>query len=389
MRGPYLRHTGAVARKEALSLFNDKGLLLLMLIAPMIQLIIFGYAATKDIRNITVAVLDEDRSALTRDLIRSLEASGYFLPARFVTSRPELLWHLDSGRARVGIAFPVGFTRRVQSARTGQIQVLLDGTDSNAASIILGYVNNIAQTLVARQLSRNLEGVFNSPFVGPRISSLLVDVRPRVWYNPELKSIYFMVPGIIGVILLTLVTDMTSLAFVKEREVGTLEQLIVTPLSGFALPVGKIAPYVLIGILDVVVVALVGWLWFGVWVRGDLLLLFGLCSLFILTSLGMGVFISMLVSTQEAARLLTALYQIPSILLSGFIFPVANMPELIQWFSYLLPFRYFLEIIRGIYLKGVGLEILWREVVALAGFALFTLLVTGFSYRRVLRKGLG
>ncbi len=383
------RQLWVVTRKEFWALRRDRGHIILLILAPILQLIIFGYAATQEVRNVEIAVLDHDGSALTRELMQKLQASGYFLTPRIAADEEEIFRLLDGGKVQVGLTIERDFTEKVQGGRTGHVQIFVDGSDSNAAAIILGYLNNITQDFAASQLALNLQGPLVDDASGPPIRALLVETRPRVWYNPELKSVNFMVPGIIGAILLTLIGDLTALSFVKEREQGTLEQLVVTPLSGFALLLGKTIPFLLIGMLNVLIIVIAGWFWFGVWFKGDALLLVGLSSLFVLTSLGVGVVVSSLARTQQAAMVTSAFYQLPSILLSGFIFPIENMPEPVQYVTYLIPYRYFLNIIRGIYLKGVGLEFLWQDAAILAGFGLVALLLSGFTFRRVLGRGLG
>jgi len=378
-----------IVKKEFLQLRRDPRLLAIVLAAPVFQLFVFGYAVTTDVRHITTAVYDEDRSAASRQLIEKFIRSGYFDlkyylgggptgPPPFPSGPKSIDELLDRGQAQIAIHIPRGFANDLARGRTARLQVILDGSDSMTAGIIAGYVSGVVQTYSQRVVTERLDR--RRAYVS-RLPS--VEGRLRVWYNPELKSVNFMVPGVICTILLVITTVLTSLAIVKEREIGTLEMLVVTPIRARELMLGKTIPFILIGFLDVVLVISVGVLWFKVRIAGSVLLLFALAAVFLLTSLGMGLFVSTVSRTQQQAMMTSFFIMLPSILLSGFMFPIENMPRVVQWLTYAIPLRYFLTIIRGIFLKGNGLEVLWPQALVLLalGLGIMALSALRFSKR--------
>jgi len=355
-----LERTLAITHKEFLHILRDPRTLAVMFLIPIVQLILLGYAATTDIQHVRTAVLDLDRTSESRALIEAYRASGYFQITHYVANQEELGRLVDSGAVRAGMVIPVGYGRDLAAGRAVQVGFIIDGSDPNVANTVFSASQAVGQ---AQSELLILEALGGRELPGPRI-----EVRPRVWYNPELKSANFMIPGLMGVILQFLATFLTALAVVRERELGTLEQLIVTPIRPIELILGKVMPYVGVAFFDLLEVLAIGVLWFGVPIRGSLALLLALSALFLLTSLGIGLFISTVTRTQQEAMLLTYFIMIPSIFLSGFFFPLEAMPEFLQVISYAIPLRYLLIIIRGIILKGVGADILWREVIALAVF---------------------
>jgi len=352
-----------IVKKELLQLRRDPRLLVIVVAAPVFQLFIFGYAVTTDVKHITTAVYDEDGSAASRDLTQRFVRSGYFDLTHRPASPPEIDALLDRGEAQMVLHIPRGFAKDLARGRVAHLQVILDGSDSMTAGIVAGYVGGVVQAYSQHVVADRLDRVRAQL---PRLPS--VEERLRVWYNPELKSVNFMVPGVICMILLVVTMLLTSLAIVKEREIGTLEMLVVTPIRARELMVGKTIPFIIIGFLDMLLVLTVGVLWFHVPIAGSVPLLFALAAVFLLTSLGMGLFISTVSRTQQQAMMTSFFIMLPSILLSGFMFPIENMPRVIQWLTYAIPLRYFLAIIRGIFLKGNGLEVLWPQVLALAAF---------------------
>jgi len=351
--------------KEFIQLKRDPRLLRLVLIAPVFQLLIFGYSVTTDVTHIGTAVLDEDRTSASRALTEGFVRSRYFDYDHDLSRPDEIDRLLDTGKAQLVLRIPRGFARDLAQGRTAEVQLVLDGSDSMTASIVSGYANGVIREHSARIAAERLDR-FRSRL--PSIPSL--DPRLRVWYNPELKSVYFMVPAIMCTILLVVTTLLTSLAIVKEREIGTLEQLIVTPIHPRELMIGKTVPFVIIGFVDMTLVLLAAVLWFRVPVAGSIPLLFLLSAAFLLTTLGIGLFISTISRTQQQAMMTTFFFLLPSFLLSGFMFPIENMPRVIQYITYAIPLRYFLVIVRGIFLKGNGLAILWPQVLILAAFGL-------------------
>jgi ABC-2 type transport system permease protein len=362
-------------RKEFTHIFRDPRTLAVMFLIPVIQLILLGYAATTDVDHISTAVFDQDRTAQSRELIDTYQASGYFDINYYVTSEEELARLIDGGKARAGLLIPLGYSKDLAREGTAQISMVIDGSDPNIANAALSAATAVGQ-------AKSVEIVQQILGIDPEKQPGL-EVRPRVWYNPELSSANFMIPGLIGTIMQFLTTFLTSAAIVRERERGTIEQLIVTPLKPYELIIGKLIPYVFIAFWDTLEVLAIGSFWFGVPIRGSLLLLLALSVVALMTSLGMGLFISTVSNTQQESMLLTYFIMLPSIFLSGFMFPIAAMPKVLQYLSYVIPLTYFLIIVRGIILKGIGLELLTEQVVAMAifGVVMLTLAASRFHKR--------
>ena len=356
-----MRRIGFLVWKELLELKADPRLFGLVIVAPILQLFMLGYAATTDIRDVPVVVADADRSAASRDLIARFEASPNFTIAGVVTSTREIDPWLERGRAWIALGIPAGYGAALGRGAPQSVQVVADGTDANSTTVALGYATNLIAAY-SQQLSaaRLPAGAAMRDVIEPRV---------RVWFNPRLESRDFMLPGVIALLLLMITTNLSAMGIVREKELGTLEQLNVTPLRRWELIVGKLLPYALVGMIDVCLVLGTAVLWFHVPLRGSVWLLFGLTSISLLTTLGLGLFVSTISSTQQQAMMTTTFFLLtPMIYLSGFIFPIENMPAVIQWFTYLIPLRYFLVILRSIFLKGVGLETLWPQALALAGW---------------------
>jgi len=359
-----------VIRKELLQIRRDRRIMAMLIIAPLLQLLVFGWAVTLDIKHIPVVVCDRDRSAESRDLIGQLERSEHFDLRGWVDSPAAITPYLVSGRAVVALTIPGDFSKRQARGETAEVQVVVDGTDMNSGGVAAGY----AAALIAHYV-RTRSGV--APPAPP------VSQQPRVWYNPDLRSANYMVPAVICMILGTVMTAVTALGLVREREAGTLEQLIVTPIRPIELMLGKTLPFAAIGLLDVGLIVLLARLGFHVSPAGSVLLLLFSAALFLLTTLGLGLFISSVSRTQQQAMLTAFFVLLPSVILSGFMFPIQNMPRLVQYLTYGIPLRYFVAIVRGIYLKGVGMDMLWPQLAALAalGGVIFTLSGLRFQKR--------
>ncbi len=348
--------------KELLELRQDPRLLGIVVMAPIIQLGVLGYAATTDVKDVPLVVVDADRSADSRRLIARFQASENFKLVGLLDSTDAIDPWLDRGDAWMALSIPAGYGRDVQARRPVALQVVADGTDSNSTNVAMGY----ARALVA--------GYAQELAPGSRAPVPPVSVEMRVWFNPRLESRDFMIPGIVALLLLVVTTNLSAMAIVREKEVGTLEQLNVTPLARWELIAGKLLPYALIGIVDVVLVLVVALFWFQVPMRGSIPLLFGMSLIYLLCTLGLGLFISSISNTQQQAMLTTTFFFLmPMIYLSGFVFPIENMPAWIQPATYLIPLRYFLVIVRGIFLKGLGLDVLWPQAVALLTWGLVVL----------------
>ncbi len=382
-----MNRIGHIIRKEFHQLKRDRRLLTIVLVAPILQLVLLGYAANLDVKDIPTVVLDQDRSRESRELLVRFTASGYFVAAVQATAQDDIDEALDRGEASMAIVIPRGFGRDIQSGRGAELQIVVDGADSNSAVIGLAYANMILRSYTARALLRKLQSSAGSSRLSrPHLSRLPgASIVPeiRVWYNPEMKSRNFFIPGILALLLMVMTMLLTSLAIVKEKEVGTLEQLIVSPIRPMELMLGKLFPFALIGLIDVILVLLISSLVFRVPIRGSVVLLLVLTGVFLLTTLGLGLLISTISKNQQQA-MVTAFFffMVPMIFLSGFIFPIENMPLPIQYLTYLLPLRYYFSIVRGLFLKGVGLAELWDEALILLGFGVVIFLASAFRFRK-------
>lgn len=364
----------AITRKEFIHIVRDPRTLAVMLLIPIVQLILLGYAATTDIRHLNTAVYDADRSPQSRALIEAYRASDYFAINYFAANEAELAGMLDRGDIRAAFIIPAGYANQLARGETAQVAVLLDGSDPAVATTAFAASQSVGQAQNTRVLQQRL-GVDIKTLGG-------IEIRPRVWYNPELKSSNYMIPALIGLILQFLTTMFTALAIVREREQGTIEQLVVTPIRSWELIVGKLIPYVAIAFFDLAEILIFGVLWFDVPIRGSIPLLAATSFLFLLTTLGTGLFISTISNTQQEAMLITFLINLPGIFLSGFFFPLEAMPGFLQFLSYFIPLRYMLVILRGIVLKGVGLEPIFSPVVALAIFGFLILIGASLRFRK-------
>ncbi len=363
--------------KEFLQLRRDPVALRLTLVAPLLQLVLLGYAATLDVKHIPTIVCDLDRSSRSRETIRAVLQSGYFHEVGRVERPGDVVPWLDRGRAVVGLVLPADYGETLDGGGRATLQAVVDGTNSSEATTALAHLSGIvldqAIAMAVSRLPQETSGGRRGP---------PVEAEMRVWYNESLESSHFMVPGVIGLILLVTTMLLTSLAVTREKEIGTIEQILVTPIRPHELLVGKLVPYALLGLINVGVVLAVGRFWFGVPVRGSVGLLYALTGVFLLTTLGAGLFAASVSTTQQQAMLTCMSFVTPNMLLSGFIFPIENMPGPIQWLTYLMPMRYFLGIIRGILLKGVGLAVLWPQALALACFGAGIFLASLLAFRR-------
>jgi ABC-2 type transport system permease protein len=352
--------------KELLQLRRDHKLLPILFIAPVIQLTLLGYAATTDIKRVELAVCDLDRTAASRELVERFTASKYFRVTAKVDSQEQFDPLLQSGKARVALTIPAGFTVERDAGRPGTIQLVADGADAMSGTIGLAYATTV------------LQGVSLAAGTTP-----LVELRPTVLYNPDLVSKDFMVPGVLGLIIMIMTMMLTAMAVVRESELGTMEQLLVTPLTPGHIIVGKPFPYALVGLVEVFTVLPVVLFWFKVPLRGSFLTLILLTLPYMLCTLGLGLFISTLAQTQQQAMMLSAfVFILPQMLLSGFAFPIQNMPRFFQALTYLVPLRHYLVILRGVFLKGVGFAVLWPQALVLLGLGIVILGLARLRFRR-------
>ena len=362
--------------KEFIQVFRDKRTRFVLFGPPIIQMLVFGYAATFEIHHVPTVVLDLDHSQESRELISRFTSSPYFDVQRQLTDYRQIGDLIDQGEATVGLEINAGFAQNLRKGQTAPLQVIVDATNSNTALIASGYVTQIA---VGFSQDYQQDRIYRlSPQMIEEIPSVQLDQRP--WYNPDLRSRWFFVPGVIGSLTVVLVVVLTAFAVVREREIGTLEQIMVTPIRPVEFILGKTLPFFLIGLFDVSLIATVGTLWFQVPFRGQILVLFLGAVLFLLCMLGVGLLISTVSSTQQQAMVTAFFFIMPAITFSGFGFPISTMPQWLQYLTYLSPLRYFLVVLRGTYLKGIGMEILWPQMLAMAalGISLLTIAVMRF-----------
>jgi ABC-2 type transport system permease protein len=364
--------------KEFIQLRRDRRLFAIVFIAPILQLIFLGYAATMDVNTVHTAVFDQDRTEASREFIRNFERSGYFAIDYYVQNYGQISELIDQGKVLDAIVIPTDFEKKIKTMQTAPLQVIFDGSDGNKTSIAFGYVQSVTSSYSKNIL---LEGREKA---GMKLSfSGTLTPEVRVWYNPDLKTRNFMVPSIMGLVLMVITTILMSMAVVKEREIGTLEQLIVTPIKPHQLIIGKIVPFMIIGFLEVMLVTSIMTFWFGIPVRGSFLFLIFASLLFVLSTLGLGLFISTISKTQQQAMMVAMFgLMMPMIYLSGFAFPIENMPKAIQVITYVIPLRYYITILRGIILKGIGFADLWVETVILFLMGAAILLASSMRFRK-------
>ena len=364
--------------KEFLQVFRDPRMKFTLFVAPVVQLFLFGYAATMDITNIPAAVYDLDNTKQSRDIIRLFSYSKYFDIQNYLKEEKDIVRIMNGADIKAVIKFNRGFAQDLTGNKSAQMQIIVDGTDSNAAQIILGYAGTIIADYNYRVLKKRAE-IFLK-----RIDSFpQADLRSRQWFNENLYSKNYYLPGVIAMIVSIMSLVLTSMAIVREKEIGTMEQLIVSPIKPIELILGKLIPFGIIALAQVVLISLVGVLWFKIPLRGSLVLLFSSTLIYLLTSLGIGLFISTVSSTQQEAMMSVFLIYFPMVLLSGFAYPVANMPHWVQYIAHVNPLTYYLIILRNLFLKGIGIAVLWREmlILLLMGIAVITVSSLRFQKR--------
>jgi ABC-2 type transport system permease protein len=366
----------ALLKKEFGQLFKDRRLLPIVFVAPVLQLTLLGFAASLDVKNISMVVCDLDKSAESRSMIQKFTNSGYFTIEYATEDYGTIQQYIDDNKVTMALTIPPRFGDKVLRREPAKIQVILDGSEGNTAAISMGYVNQI----IIGASTQILTEVLGGTGLGGR-----VDPQVRAWYNPSLKSRNFMVPGVLVLILLITTTNLTAMAIVKEKEVGTLEQLMVTPIRSFELILGKLFPFIIVGMTNVCVVLTVMVFGFGIAIKGSILLLFVLTGAFLMTSLGVGLFVSTISRTQQQA-MMTAIFLVmmPMMYISGFVFPIENMPMPLQYLSLCIPMRYYLVVVRSIILKGVGIDVLWPHAIMLVTMGFAILVASAMRFRKKL-----
>lgn len=363
-----MRRVIHLVTKELRQLLRDRRLLPFVFVMPVFQLVVFGFAVSTDVKNIKIAVCDQDRTNQSRALLEDLATSEYFARTGNVGSPAQIETVLRRHSASIVLVIPPGYGKSVLRGSTAHVQAVLDGSDANAGTVALGYLGRLVNTHGSAILKSRMARLGRT-----RLAAGGVTAETRVWYNPALRSASFMVPGVIAVIVGMVCTMLTALAIVKERELGTIEQLMVTPLRPWELIVGKTLPFMLVGYADVIVALAAGRWLLGVTMQGSLGLLLALAGVFITASLAVGILISTSATTQQQAQFTALFFTMPNMLLSGFMFPIENMPAVLRAITYLLPMRYFVVILRGIYLRGVGLDVLWPQAAAMSAITLVIL----------------
>ena len=366
-----------IIKKEFIQFRRDRKMVALSFLAPVIQLFVLAYAATMDVKTIPTVVCDQDQTVISREFTGSFFHAGYFRDAGRVAVPGQIEPLVNDGRAAIGIVVPHGFAADIKAGKQPTVQVFADGSDANSAGIGLSYASQIVNRYAAK-LQASRAGLMARAIVR-------IDARTRVWYNPSLKSRNFMVPGVLAMLLMVMTMMLTSLGVVREIESGTMDQLLVTPIKPWQLIVGKLAPFTAIGLVDITLVLLVATFWFGVPIKGSVALLYGLSLLFIMNTLGLGLLISTVSRNQQQA-MMTAIFfvMMPMIILTGFVFPIENMPRVIQWLTYIMPMRYYFLIIRGLFLKGSGLTELWPQGLALLVIGTVVLTLSVLRFKRKL-----
>jgi ABC-2 type transport system permease protein len=368
-----------ILRKEFRSVFRDPRMRMVILAVPVIQTLVLGYAVTLDVRHVRLAVVDRDGTPASRALVARFTGSAYFDAVAFTQSDDEARALVDAAEAAAILQINAGYEANLRAGRVTPVQLIVDGADSNTARFVVNYAAQIAAAAnnqvvlerAARQAGRTVD-------VGR------VDLQPRAWFNADLESRHYYVPGVIAMLVMLIGLMLTGMAIVREKEAGTIEQIMVTPIRPVEFILGKFAPFIVIGFVNTCMVTVVGLLWFGIPFRGSFALLLLGVALFLLSTLGIGLFISTISSTQQQAMMTTFFFFFPAMLFSGFLFPIANMPEFFQWLSLLDPLRYILIIIRGVFLKGVGFEVLWPQFAALLGLGVAVMAFAVSRFRKTI-----
>lgn len=369
----------AIAHKEFIHIVRDPRSLGMAIAIPILLLVLFGYALTLDVDNVSMIIWDQSESRVSREFISGFEGSHYFSVKKYAHNYREIEQGIDSGRAFVALIIPTDFARHIESGTPASVQLIVDGSDSNTATIALGYVDAVTQTY-----SHNT-AIYEIQRVGGYKVHPPVDLQPRVWFNADLESKNYIIPGLIAVIMMVIAALLTSLTVAREWERGTMEQLISTPVKGQELILGKLVPYFAIGMFDVLLAVIMGEYLFQVPLRGNVALLFGMAAIFLVGALSLGMVISIFTRNQLlASQLAMVLTFLPSFLLSGFLYAIANMPKVIQIITYSIPAKYFITILKGIYLKGIGLEILAFEAGLLTIFGAAMVILANVKFKKKL-----
>jgi ABC-2 type transport system permease protein len=374
-----------IIRKEFLQVLRNRRMRTALFVPPLFQLIIFGYAVNLDVDNVKTAIMDQDHTPLSRELVANFGGSGRFHIIRTASTEKDIQTLMDSTEVVAVVRILPGFARNIARGNAGAVQVIIDGTNSNTASLVSNYANEIVasfdQKLVQQADARRLLSMTPGS-ISMKVAT--IDARPRVWFNADLESRNYYVPGVMANLIMVVTVMLTAMAIVREKEIGTMEQLMVTPIRPIELMIGKTLPFAMVGLIDVTLVTSLALVWFRVPFRGNFLFLLLCATFFLLTSLGTGLFISTISRTQQQAVMSSFFFATPTFMLSGFSFPIRNMPVPVQYLTYLNPLRYFVEIVRGIFLKGIGISVLWPQLLILAVYGVTILFLAAARFQKKL-----
>jgi len=369
----------AIARKEFIQIRRDKATLYMVVIFPVMMLVLYGFGIRYDVKSVPMTVLDQDRTPQSRQYLERFVHSPYFVVRRYADNYSDLQRDIDRGESRIGLVVSADFGQRLSSRRTAEVQVIVDGADNNTATIAMSYVSQITQAYSSFVIVQQMEALLRQA----QLTIPAIEAEPRIWFNPNLESVQFIVPGIIAIIMMIVGTVLTAVTIVKEKETGTIEQIVSSPIGRYELMLGKVLPYALLAYVDFLLIVGASYFLFGVTIKGSLLLLLLTAFIYLIGVLGLGILVSTSTQTQMSA-MLTAIMasMLPSILLSGFIFPIRQMPRILQAITVVVPARYFIEILRDIYLKGLGLEYFWKETLYILIFGCATLILAAWRFQK-------
>lgn len=369
--------------KEFLQLRQDKKMIPIIFVAPVIQIVLFGFAVNTDVTNVPTVLVDQDKSAASRDLVSRFVQSGYFELVGVEEQADAVSPWLLTGRAQLALVIDTDYGRALAAGQTPRVQVIVDGSDSSATTVALGYASSIISGRAAEAMAERLDGQLARGGGSPSGVGGTIELVPRVWYNPDLLSRWFYVPAVLAMVLMMMTMMLSAMGVVREKEIGTMEQLIVTPIRSWQLLVGKLFPFAVIGFIQALLISAVTVWGFNVRLAGSFTLLLGLTMLFVLSTLGLGLLVSTLVQNQQQAMMgATFVLMIPMIYLSGLLFPIENMPQGIQYVTYAIPVRYYAEILRGVFLRGSGIDVLWPQALALLVMGVSILTVAARRFRK-------
>jgi ABC-2 type transport system permease protein len=376
-----VRHSAlrAIARKEFIQIRRDKATIYMVFVFPIMMLVLYGFGIRYDVKSVPISVLDMDRTAQSRQYIDRFAHSPYFAVNHYAENYRELQKDIDQGNSRIGLVIPANFSERIGSRREAVVQVIVDGADSNTATIAMNYASSITRAYSSFILMQEMEALLRQT----NLAVPAIEAEPRIWFNPNLESVQFIVPGIIAIIMMIVGTVLTAVTIVKEKEQGTIEQIVSSPIGRYELMIGKVLPYAALAYLDFLLIVAASYVLFGVTIKGSVALLLITAFFYLVGVLGLGILVSTMTQTQMSAMLTAILASmLPSILLSGFIFPIRQMPAVLQALTVFVPARYFIELLRDIYLKGLGFEYFWKETLFIMIFGVVTLALAARRFQK-------